>query len=174
MVGRAAAVALLALVLLLARPPPIAPTSQPQPPAANDAPSPTCDGVCARGAHTPTELSVYGRGGRAERLGRAECVQRGLCSYAGQGRIVEQYSDPAACKPPAPSGRTCCEASGGEWFAYVWKAGPEACPSASIGGGDGGDDDSRRVAAVEARNTSVQPEQELTTEAAGLLVGGAA
>eukprot|EP01043_Picozoa_sp_COSAG02_P082698 COSAG02_NODE_20864_length_813_cov_0.719888_2_plen_185_part_01 len=72
------------------------------------------------GGRFPAEYTLHERGGRPERLPREQCVLRGLCAYSSQHRLVEQYGAHTACMPPADNGTTCCAATQGTWFPYMW------------------------------------------------------
>ena len=68
----------------------------------------------------PAGYALFGTGGAPERLSRDQCRLRGLCAYASQRQLVEQYADPASCDPAAAPNATCCDATHGSWFPYAW------------------------------------------------------
>ena len=95
-------------------------------------------GSCGAAGELPAGFALYGAGGRPERLGREQCERRGLCAYADERQLVEQYTSPSACEPAAQEGSTCCAASGGAWTPYAWSS--TACAGAEAANPDRAED----------------------------------
>ena len=121
-------------------------------------------GSCGAAGELPAGFALYGSGGRPERLGREQCERRGLCAYADERQLVEQYTSPSACEPAAPEGSTCCAASGGAWTPYAWSS--TACAGAESANPDRAED----AAPSDAQIAAEQAAEELAKEKSARLV----